>query len=170
MPNKIKIAVSSCLLGEAVRYDGTDKRIEAITDLASEYTLVSLCPEIAAGMGVPRPPIHLVEVGEGIQALGVDDACKNMTKPLLKYGREVIKEHVDICGYIFKKNSPSCGTKNVKVLNKNGEYEIKGQGIYAAEIINALPLLPIIDEDDCLDNKKMDAFLNDVLLYLANKN
>lgn len=60
--NKIKIAVSSCLLGEAVRYDGTDNHIEYITQqLAKEYTLISLCPEMAMGMGVPRPPIQLVD-------------------------------------------------------------------------------------------------------------
>ena len=114
MSEKIKIAVSSCLLGEAVRYDGTDKYIEKITELAAEYTLVSLCPEMAVGMGVPRPPIHLVEVNNEIQVLAVDDSSKNMTKLLSEYGREVAVEYKDICGYIFKKNSPSCGTKNVR--------------------------------------------------------
>ncbi|MDH5661345.1 MAG: DUF523 domain-containing protein, partial [Gammaproteobacteria bacterium] len=65
---KSKIAVSSCLLGEAVRYDGTDKHVEYITQkLAHEYTLISLCPEMAVGMGVPRPPIHLVDDGDAIQ-------------------------------------------------------------------------------------------------------
>ena len=128
--NKIKIAVSSCLLGEAVRYDGTDKHIDYITQqLATNYNLISICPEMAVGMGVPRPPIHLVNDGSGIQVVGIENPEKDMTIPLTEYGYKVVEEHPDICGYIFKKNSPSCGIKNVKVLNENGDYERKVQGI-----------------------------------------
>jgi len=163
---KIKIAVSSCLLGEAVRYDGTDKHIEYITQqLEKEYTLISLCPEMAVGMGVPRSPIHLVENGGNVQVLGIDNPENNMTKKLVEYSEKVIETHADICGYIFKKNSPSCGTKDVKVLNSQGQYERKGQGIYAEKIMKALPLLPVIDEDDCLNKKSIDKFLLDVFLY-----
>lgn len=164
--NKIKIAVSSCLLGEAVRYDGTDKHIEYITEqLSQEYNLISLCPEMAVGMGVPRPPIHLVEHGDSIQALGIENPENNMTKVLYEYGQTIVEKHPDICGYIFKKNSPSCGTKNVKVLNAKEQYERRGQGMYAAAIMKALPLLPVIDEEDCLNQKTMDKFLLDVLIY-----
>ena len=164
--NKIKIAVSSCLLGEAVRYDGTDKHIEYITEqLSQEYNLISLCPEMAVGMGVPRPPIHLVERGDGILALDIENPAINMSKVLSEYGNVVIETHSDICGYIFKKNSPSCGTKNVKVLNAQGIYEHKGQGIYSGIITKALPLLPVIDEEDCFDKKRMEFFLQNVILY-----
>ena len=164
--NKLKIAVSSCLLGEAVRYDGTDKHIDYITQqLAREYNLISLCPEMAVGMGVPRPPIHLVNNGNIIEALGVDDSSNNMTNQLIEYGRKIVGIHSDICGYIFKKNSPSCGIENVKILNTQGHYECKGKGLYAETIMNALPSLPVIDEDDCLNIKKMDAFLYDVVMY-----
>lgn len=163
---KIKIAVSSCLLGEAVRYDGTDKYNSFITEqLAKEYNLISLCPEMAIGMGVPRAPIHLVDDGRSIQVQGIDDASCNMTKPLTEYGQKIVETHLDICGYIFKKNSPSCGTKDVKVLNVHGEYERKGQGMYAATIMAALPLLPVIDEDDFLDNKAREEFLYKVVEY-----
>ena len=164
--NKIKIAVSSCLLGEPVRYDGTDKQIKLISDeLANEYNLVSLCPEMAVGMGVPRPPIQLVDNGVDIEVLGVADPSVNMTQPLKKYANEVINNYMDICGYIFKKNSPSCGTKNVKVLGLNGNYELKGQGIYAESIIQALPELPVIDEEDFLISANRMLFLSRVKLY-----
>lgn len=164
--NKIKIAVSSCLLGEAVRYDGTDKHIEYITQhLAKEYNLISLCPEMAIGMGVPRPPIHLVDDGSSIQVQGVEDASCNMTQPLMIYAEDIAKNNTDICGYIFKKNSPSCGTKNVKVLNIHGEYECKGRGMYAATIIKALPLLPVIDEEDFLNESMRLEFLSKVIKY-----
>ena len=164
--NKIKIAVSSCLLGEAVRYNGTDKHIEYITkQLTNEYTLISLCPEMAVGMGVPRLPIHLVDDGTTIQARGIEHPENNVTKLLVNYAENVIKKHTDICGYIFKKNSPSCGTKEVKVLNLHGEYERKGQGIYAATIIKVLPLLPVIDEEDFLNKSMRVEFLSKVTKY-----
>lgn len=166
MPNKIKIAVSSCLLGEAVRYDGTDKHIQIITEqLGNKYNLVSLCPEMAIGMGVPRPPIHLVEMDAGIQVVGVDNPTNNVTKLLVSYAKDVVKKHAEICGYIFKKHSPSCGTNNVKVMNSQGDYERQGQGIYAAAIMTALPLLPVIDEEDFLHEKLRQAFLEKVIKY-----
>lgn len=166
MPDKIKIAVSSCLLGEAVRYDGTDKHIHYITgELAKKYNLISLCPEMAIGMGVPRAPIHLVDAGNGIEVIGVDNSNKNMTKSLTNYGYDVVKTYVDICGYIFRKNSPSCGTKNVNVMNKQGRYEQRGQGVYAATIMQALPSLPVIDEEGFSDEKLRNAFLCNVVEY-----
>lgn len=170
MPNKIKIAVSSCLLGEAVRYDGTDKRIEYITEqLTRNYTLISLCPEIAVGMGVPRPPIHLRDDGENIEVVEVGNPIINMTKPLAEYGRKVVEMHADICGYILKKNSPSCGTQNVKVLNAQGAYERRGIGIYASEIITSLPNLPVIDEESFSDESSRSEFLTKVKKYYKDR-
>ena len=169
MPNKIKIAVSSCLLGEAVRYDGTDKHIRYITEqLAIEYSLISLCPEMAIGMGAPRPAIHLLEVDNGIEVVGIDNPNNNFTKQLSSYGAEVVKAYPEICGYIFKKNSPSCGTENVKVMNSKGDYERRGQGIYAATIMLALPLIPVIDEEDFLDESLRAAFLRKVEMYFSS--
>ena len=170
MPNKIKIAVSSCLLGEAVRYDGTDKHIKYITEqLALDYNLISLCPEMAVGMGVPRPPIHLIDKDNGIQVIGVSEPENNFTKALAEYGKRVVEHHPTICGYIFKKYSPSCGTKNVKVMTAHGEYEKRGQGIYAATIMEALPLLPVIDEEDFLDENLRAEFLKKVEMYFSSK-
>ena len=164
--NKIKIAVSSCLLGEAVRYDGTDKHIEYITkQLTNEYTLISLCPEMAVGMGVPRPSIHLVDDGTTIQARGIENPENNVTKLLVNYAENVIENNTDICGYIFKKNSPSCGTKNVKVLNSQGQYEMRGKGMYAQTIMTASPSLPVIDEEDFLNKSMRVEFLSKVIKY-----
>lgn len=160
---KIKIAVSSCLLGEAVRYDGSDKHIEYVTQqLSKEYNLISLCPEMAIGMGVPRPPIHLINLDNTIQAVAVENPENNVSKKLIEYGELVVKNHSDICGFILKKNSPSCGIKNVKVLNKKGEYERNGQGLFAATVMKVMPLLPVIDEEDFTDIKLRNNFLLNV--------
>ena len=164
---KIKIAVSSCLLGEAVRYDGTDKRVDYITNyLAKEYTLISLCPEMAIGMGVPRPPIHLVDNGNSIEAVAVENPGNIVTDALSRYGKSIQELYPDICGYIFKKNSPSCGPENVKVMNsESGEYERRGQGIYVSAIKKYIPGLPIIDEEDLFDTRIRSEFLNKVAKY-----
>lgn len=164
--HKIKIAVSSCLLGEAVRYDGTDKHVKYLTtELAAQYNLISLCPEMAIGMGVPRAPIHRVMKHGKIQVTGIDNPAKDVTQPLLNYAHDVVQQYSDICGYIFKKDSPSCGTKNVKLMNQQGEYERKGPGLYAAAIMAALPALPVIDEEDFMDKKIRDVFISGVVLY-----
>lgn len=162
--SKIKIAVSSCLLGEAVRYDGTDKHIDYITQyLAKEYTLISLCPEMAIGMGVPRPPIHLVDNGKNINAVGIEDPENNVTDALSQYGKSIQQLHPDLCGYIFKKNSPSCGPDNVKVMNsETGEYESRGQGIYVSAIRKNFPALPVIDEEACFNKDQIQAFIENV--------
>jgi len=169
--NKIKIAVSSCLLGEAVRYDGTDKHIHYITEhLAKEYNLISICPEIAIGMGVPRPPIHLIDNGKSINAVGVENPETNVTDDLSGYGKTIQQLHPELCGYIFKKNSPSCGPANVKVMNpESGEYELRGQGIYVSAIRKYFSGLPIIDEEDLFDTRKRDEYLNRVDKYSGGK-
>ncbi|MDH5601151.1 MAG: DUF523 domain-containing protein [Gammaproteobacteria bacterium] len=170
--NKIKIAVSSCLLGEAVRYDGTDKHIDYITgQLSKEYTLISLCPEMAIGMGVPRAPIHLVDNGKRIDAVGVEDSENNVTDALLQYGKSIQQSHPDICGYIFKKNSPSCGPAKVKVMvPETGIYEPRGQGVYVSAIRKYFPGLPVIDEEDLLDVRIMNEFINKVAKFSKLKN
>ena len=170
MPERINIAVSSCLLGEAVRYDGTDKHMRVITEqLGNKYNLISLCPEMAIGMGVPRAPVHLMDTAAGIQVTGVDNPTTNVTSLLVNYANDVVKNNVEICGYIFKKHSPSCGTKNVKVMNSNGDYERRGQGLYAATIMAALPLLPVIDEEELLDERLKELFLEKVENYFSTR-
>lgn len=163
--NKIKNAVSSCLLGEAVRYDGTDKHIHYITEhLAKEYNLISICPEMEIGMGIPRPPIHLVANGKNINAVDVENPETNVPDAFTGYGKSIQQLQPELCGYIFKKNSPSCGPANVKVMNpQSGEYELRGQGIYVRVIRKYFPELPIIDEEDCLDEKRREQFLIDVV-------
>lgn len=170
MPCKINIAVSSCLLGEAVRYDGTDKRIELITDeLANEYNLISICPEMAIGLGVPRPPIHLIDINNQIEVVRVDNPIYNFTEQLSAYGKKISELNPSFSGYIFKKNSPSCGTKNVKVFNLDGDYEMRGKGIYADTIMQLLPNLPLIDEVSFLESKSREEFFLRVTEYFGRK-
>ena len=150
----IKIAISSCLLGEKVRYDGTDKRQSILRGIPkSIIQFVPVCPEVAIGMGIPRPPIQLVETDNGIEALQIDYPNKNYTEPLQAYGKQMANELEDISGYIFKARSPSCGVNSTPVL-KNGIEHRKNTGIFAKQITSILPGLPVIEETglDTIEN------------------
>ena len=141
----IKVGISSCLLGEEVRYNGGHKHSTLCTrDLARYFDFVSICPEVGIGMGVPRKPIRLVGDPADPQAVGVDDPAKNVTDSLKAFGREQAGTLDDLSGYIFIKGSPSCGLFRVKVYNDRGmPQEQTGRGIYARVITDTFPLLPV---------------------------
>ena len=104
-------------------------------------------------MGIPRPPIQLVETDNGIEALQIDYPNKNYTEPLQAYGKQMANELEDISGYIFKARSPSCGVNSTPVL-KNGMEHRKNTGIFAKQITSILPGLPVIEETglDTIEN------------------
>src|SRR5690554_6442421 len=113
---RIRVGISSCLLGESVRFDGGHKHLRLCTDsLARFFEFVSECPEVGIGMGIPRKPIRLVGDVDAPQAIDVHDASLNYTGALTKFGQRKAAEHSHLSGYIFTKNSPSCGLFRVKV-------------------------------------------------------
>ncbi len=167
-PSLPKIGISSCLLGQNVRYDGGNRLNTLITEqLSQHFEFIAYCPEVAVDMGVPRPPIQLVEVKGVIHALGIDDPSLDMTIPLSEYGRQVAKGMDDLSGYIFKRNSPSCGIDEVKVLTNKGNIELRGRGLFAAEVMRYRPTLPVIDEQQLTDASLWARFLDKVMAYHA---
>ena len=163
---KIRIGVSSCLLGERVRYDGDHKRDDFITDtLGITCEFVSVCPEVAIGMGVPRPPIRLTGDPVSPRALGVTDPDLDVTAALTAYGRRMARELDDIDAYIFKSRSPSCGTARVKVYAAGKTPRAQGIGLYAREIMAQQPLLPVADEEQLADPAARDNFIERVFAY-----
>jgi len=164
--NPLKIGISSCLLGEKVRYDGEHKKNQFIVDTLSPlFELVPYCPEVAIGMGIPRPPIQLVDCHGEVHALGIADPGMDVSLALRQYGKKIAIEITDLSGYIFKRNSPSCGTSNVKVLVDENKYELRGQGLFASEIMQHLPRLPVIDELQFMNEARRLQFLNEVSEY-----
>lgn len=163
---KIRIGVSSCLVGERVRYDGDDKRDAFITEILGDvFELVPVCPEVAIGMGVPRPPIRLVGDPRRPRALGVDDPDVDVTAPLTAYARRLAVELDDIGAYIFKARSPSCGPARVKVYHGGRTARITGVGLYAREIMARLPLLPVADEEELNDGEARANFFERIFAY-----
>jgi uncharacterized protein YbbK (DUF523 family)/uncharacterized protein YbgA (DUF1722 family) len=164
---RLRLAVSACLLGERVRYDGGHKKHAFLTDvLADHVDYLPVCPEAGIGLGVPRPPIHLVGDRQRPRALGVADTSLDVTAALAAYATTTLDRLHAVSGYIFKQSSPSCGLRRVKLYSAPGHRARRqGTGIFARLITNSLPLLPVAEEN-CLDDPRCrENFICRVYVY-----
>lgn len=167
--NKIFIGISRCLLGDSVRYDGSHKRhAYIVNELAQIFALSPICPEVAIGLSVPREPIRLIAVQNGLpRAVSVAHATGDVTARLETLGLNSDKNGFSgWCGFIFKSKSPSCGLGQVTVYNHSGEVlHQHGQGVYARAMLNSMPLLPAVDEVTLDIPSIRDNFIQRVLAY-----
>lgn len=165
----IPVGISACLMGEKVRFNGTHKHSRFCTDTLSRYfSFVSLCPEVAIGMSVPRPPIRLVSPASNdltVRAVGVDDNTIDVTDALADYGTEQAEKNTDLCGYIFMQKSPSCGLFGVKRYLPNGHPEGSTRGVYAEHFCRANPLLPVEEAGRLNDAGLRENFMLRVFTY-----
>lgn len=153
------IAVSACLIGEPVRYDGGDKRDRWIAECLAEHVdLVAICPEVAVGLGTPRPPIRLVRDARDTRAIG--DGGIDPTDALRAYAAEQARALGQIDGYVFKSRSPSCGLSGLDVFDPSGRLiGHDGQGIYARSIRQRMGDLPVTDERHLADPSSRYGFI-----------
>ncbi|MEH6543960.1 MAG: DUF523 domain-containing protein [Porticoccaceae bacterium] len=118
---KIPVGVSSCLLGEKVRYDGSHKRSDYIVEtLGEHFDLQAFCPEMAAGLGVPRPPVRLLATDEGLRAVGVDDPSFDVSDALRACAEDKKVWHSTLCGYVLKRAPPVAGWNESKPIAQIG--------------------------------------------------
>ena len=163
---RIRIGISSCLLGQEVRYDGGHKHNGYITEsLGQFFEFVPFCPEVAIGLGVPRPPIRLVRQGTAVTARGIKDPELDVTEPLQAYAGKVVGKLHGVSGYILKKNSPSCGMERVKVYSAKGMPVASSAGIYAGALMAQLPQLPFEEEGRLMDPVLRENFVERVFVY-----
>ncbi|VVO50819.1 YbgA family protein [Pseudomonas fluorescens] len=162
-----KIAISACLMGAEVRFNGGHKESRLCSrTLAEHFEFVPLCPEVAIGMGIPREPIRLVGDPQSPQAVGTVHPSINVTAPLAEYGEKMAGELNDICGYIFMQQSPSCGLERVKVYHDNGApVNGGGRGIYAQAFCARHPDLPVEEAGRLNDPVLRENFITRVLAY-----
>lgn len=165
------IAVSACLLGEPVRYDGGHKRNGYVADVLSRhFSLVSFCPEMEAGLGAPREPIDLVSGPDGTRAIqAVTD--RDLTGALRDIGRRAIGGMPGVCGFVFKSRSPSCAVSSAPVEKSvNGSLApVTGAGVYAGAVMAAAPDIPVIEDAELADSAAREAFLNAAAAYAGVK-
>ncbi len=148
MLNKIKLGISSCLLGQKVRYDGGHKWDRFITDTLGKFVeFVPVCPEAECGLGVPREAMRL-EGDPSAPRLMTRRTREDRTERLAGWAKEKVArlEAEDLCGFIFKSDSPSSGMERVKVYNDRGMPVAKGVGVFARIFMEHFPLLPVEDE------------------------
>ncbi|ROR29543.1 DUF523 domain-containing protein [Inmirania thermothiophila] len=159
-----RIGVSACLLGETVRYDGGHRRDPVVAEvLARTFDLVPLCPEVAAGLGVPRPPVHLVGAAHAPRAVGVDDPARDVTAALAAQAETEILTTLD--GVILKARSPSCGIASTPIHDARGNVHALGAGVFARALRRARPLLPMAEAERLADPGRRLAFVLAVLVH-----
>ncbi|MGB9715718.1 MAG: YbgA family protein [Thermodesulfovibrionales bacterium] len=167
MQQKIKIGISSCLLGEKVRYDGGHKLDRYITETLGQYfDWVPVCPEVEYGLPVPREAMHLVGNPVKPRLVTIHTGIDH-TSGMLKWAEEKIKElkRDDLCGFIFKSKSPSSGIRDVKVYTPSGVQNKKGVGIFGGAFIRHFPFIPVIDDGRLHDPVLRENFIERVFVF-----
>ena len=163
---KITIGISSCLLGNEVRHDGGHKRNLYVKNTLSEYfSFRSCCPEMAIGLGVPRPTIRLTRHDGEIRLTGSSNADLDLTADMNSWSRDAVSGMNDISGFILKKDSPSCGMERVRVYDSNGTPGRDGVGLFAAALMQAMPWLPVEEEGRLNDPALRENFIERVFTY-----
>jgi uncharacterized protein YbgA (DUF1722 family)/uncharacterized protein YbbK (DUF523 family) len=170
----IRIGVSGCLLGEEVRFDGGHKRSHFVADELGPFVeWVSVCPEVEAGMQIPRPAIRIVQPtgtsDEADQRLVEVKSGRSHTSAMNRYAKSRIHAlaHEDLCGYVLKKDSPSCGMTRVRVWAESGQGGATrdGRGFFARVLEDRMPLLPIEEEGRLEDPALRELFVTRIFAY-----
>lgn len=164
--NRVRIGISTCLLGERVRYDGGHKRDSFLVDRFGKYVeWVPVCPEVESGMSIPRDFLRLVDVGGGIRMVAPATG-RDHTGDMRRFARGRVRALAseDLSGYVFKKGSPSCGIDRVKVY-RDGVPVGRGHGLFASAFIHDNPTLPVEEEGRLNDPRLRENFVSRVFAY-----
>lgn len=164
MDEKIRIGISTCLLGEKVRHDGGHKLDRYIVDtLGQFFEYVPVCPEVECGFPTPRESFRLTGDPDSPR-LVTSRTRQDVTDRMLKWARRRVidLERENLCGFIFKSKSPSSGMQRVRVYNEKGMPVMRGVGIFAREFMRHFPLLPVEDEGRLHDPKLRETFIESV--------
>ena len=170
---KPRVGISRCLLGDDVRYDGTNKRSAAVIELGERVEWVPVCPEVEVGMGVPREPIQLIARADGVPSAneyvrlqGVASG-EDWTDRMREWTRGCVREleAQRISGFVLKARSPSCGPAGVLVHRAIGEPTAAGRGLFAEALATLMPDLPTIDEESLADPGARELFIHRVQVF-----
>lgn len=147
--NKPLFVISRCLFGETVRYDAKPQALldNELQQISKEKQLLPLCPEVAIGLTIPRPPIQLREYADGYHAVVIENPLLDYTQALRDYAAQILKQNPELKGCILKQKSPSCGSGKTKLYDREGQLQqADGWGIFAAELRRLKPELTIRSE------------------------
>ncbi len=160
---EIRVGVSSCLLGNPVRWDGGHRRDDFVAGALSRLvTLVPVCPEVELGMGTPRPPIRLVRAnGETRLVEPVRNVDHTGAMRAWAERRLAELEREELSGFVLKEGSPSCGLERVEVWSgRPGAPPARdGSGLFAEALRARWPLLPVEEEGRLREPARREAFV-----------
>ena len=163
----LRLGISRCLLGEAVRFDGGHKQDKFLTEVLGRHVeWVPVCPEVEAGLGTPREAMQLIDDIENPRLVTIKGGTDH-TRALKVMTRHRIKQlkSMDLSGYVFKKGSPSCGIDHVHVYNEHGIVSRKGVGLFARAFTDQFPLVPVEEEGRLCDPTLRENFIERVFCY-----
>jgi len=163
----LKIGISTCLLGENVRYDGGHKLDRYLRDLLGRYVnYVPVCPETESGMPIPREALRLVGDIDSPRLL-TQKSGEDYTGVMQSWASKRLDalEKEKLCGFIFKSKSPSSGMERVKVYNDKGHPVPKGRGIFAGMFMERFPLLPVEEDGRLHDPMLRENFITRIFVY-----
>lgn len=163
----LRIGISRCLLGEEVRFDGGHKRDCFLADTLSRYVeWVPVCPEVEVGLGIPREAMRLAGDAREPRLITIKTGIDH-TRAMARFSRRRVREleAMDLCGYVFKKDSPSCGTARVRVYNRHGTPTRTGVGLFARAFMEHFPLVPVEEEGRLHNPLLRENFLERVFYY-----
>lgn len=164
----IRIGISACLLGEQVRYDGGHKRDNFLVDTFGKYVeWVQVCPEVESGLPTPRETLRLVS-REGRLRMVMPKSGRDWTDEMTRYSAKRVAALAaeDLCGYVLKKDSPSCGMVRVKVYDEAGGLPSKtGRGLFANALLSHSPWLPVEEEGRLSDPRLRENFIERVFAF-----
>jgi len=154
------VGVSQCLLGDAVRYDGRSKANQILLEQLSRiFEFLPVCPEVEAGLSIPRPPVRLTGSIENPRLTGRDDHSIDVTEIMLTYCSNKPAELKKLAGFIFKSRSPSCGLNSAPVFINEECVTETSRGIFARKLSESYPALPVIEDCELEDKQLLNSFI-----------
>jgi uncharacterized protein YbgA (DUF1722 family)/uncharacterized protein YbbK (DUF523 family) len=166
-PAKVRLGISSCLLGEEVRFNGGHVRNDfLINTLGRWIEWVEVCPEVEVGMGVPRENLRLIGDWRNPSMVAPKSGTDH-TESMNAWSEARVREleALKLDGFVLKKDSPSCGPFRVKVYDRNMVPARNGRGLFATQLMEAMPMLPVEDEGRLNDPHLRENFIERIFAY-----
>lgn len=164
---RIRVGISRCLLGEEVRFDGGHKRDNFLVDTLGHYVeWVPVCPEVEVGLGTLREAMRLTGSADAPRLVTIKTGIDH-TDAMVGYAERRVRElqALNLSGYVFKKDSPSCGMERIRIYNRQGMPNRQGVGLFARAFLRHFPLIPVEEEGRLNDPILRENFIERVFCY-----
>jgi uncharacterized protein YbbK (DUF523 family) len=170
MDDKPHIGVSQCLLGDPVRYDAASRASSVVVNtLGRIFELIPVCPEVEAGMSVPRPPVQLTGSIAQPRMTGRDNPGLDVTEQIIEFAERRLPALDHIHGFVFKSRSPSCGLNSTPVFIDGICVTESSRGLFARAVCQHYPDLPVIEDSELDSEQALQAFIDAVMARAQTK-